>query len=376
MEDKVHINQKATGLSVKVRNFGTPKIAELLHNTILGTEGKLRYRQKEIVERMKSQRHLEFIEIVKGTRTLGTTGVVSRNTRSAGETRRSLYVRYLSISKGFKNKKRKNASIFSTQKERNPNRKSDLRDQIGRTITTHFERPLIKANAEAAFYAYVESENVNSRNLCLSMDFLPIRKVLTNTFSRFNPTPSKRAHPTGYSDELEIMLKLNEFYKDYSFYFEDRIFDSGFYFVLKQDNEIIAGVRATPVHWQLVEYPGFEGWLMTEVLPYMPMTNKLFRPGQFNFLAFDYAFYKDENVKLLTELMTHCCALLGFHVGMIWGDAKAPITQDILKSDLGFLHSIVGSVSADLMVRFINSGVEYESLIKEKPVYVSALDMT
>ena len=366
---------KSSGLKVKVRAFGSPKIAELLRSTIMGTEGKLRYRQTEIVERMKKQRHIEFIEILKGTRVLGTTGIVTRQTRTAAEVRRSLYVRYLSVAKGFKSRKRKRSGL-GKKATRNSDRKSDLRDQIADQLTSHFEAPFIEEDREGAFYAYVEAENINSQNLCLSMGFNPIRKVQTLLFSRFQPTELKSASTIGFTDQPIIKQKLAEFYSEYSLYFEDQIFDTGFYFVLKEKDKIVAGIRATPVHWQLVEYPGFEGWLMTEVLPYLPMTNKLFKPGQFNFLAFDYAFYKDGNIKLLTELMSHCCALLGFHVGMFWGDQQAEITKTLQNSDLGFLNSVVGSVGADLMVRFVNSSKEYEQSIHQKPVFISALDMT
>ena len=363
-------------LKIRVRAFGSPKIARLLNNTVYGTEGKLRYRQKEIIERMKSQRNIEFIEISKGTRILGTTGIITRQTRTSDTPMNCRYVRYLSVSPGFKNQKRRTKKSKTKSIAKEP-KTTGLRARIGEKITEHFEAPFLEENRKGAFYAYVESENINSRNLCLSMGFSPIRKVQTLLFSRFNPKKHKLVSNAGERDRGIIRKKLADFYKTHSLYFEDRIFDTGFYFVFKNDNQILAGIRAIPVHWQVVDYPGFEGWLMRQVLPYAPFTNRLFQPSEFRFLAFDYLFCEQKHVGQISLLMEHACTLLGYHIGMIFGDAETPFIQTLRSSgELGFMHSLFGPVSADLMVRFINADDEYREKIQQNPVFVSALDMT
>lgn len=72
---------------------------------VFGTEGKLRYRQQEIAARLKSQPHIQFIEILKGTRVLGTVGMSNRSVFHGDTTMRTLYVRYLSIAHAFQSKK-------------------------------------------------------------------------------------------------------------------------------------------------------------------------------------------------------------------------------------------------------------------------------
>lgn len=350
MSQKVE-KSSLTGLRVKVSKHGSPRIAQLLQNTVFGTEGKLRYRQKEIADRIKSQSNVQFIEILKGNRVFGTAGMTNRNVLHGDDYMQTLYVRYLSFAHAFKSK---NSTNFSTLKRKGKNR-SVLREMVLDEISAHFEQPFIEADKQGLFYAFVESANINSRNLCLSMGFEAARKVETLLFSRFNPTQQKSISNIAEYEQDEVKKKLSEFYKDYSFYFEDQIFRTGFYLVKKENGKIIGGIRAIPVNWQLVEYPGFEGWLMQDILPYLPFTNRLFQPGSFKFLAFDYAWHAPNLEHIIPELMAHCCSLFGINMGMIWGDTNSELIKNLKSSnELGFVHSVSGSVYADLMIRPIN----------------------
>jgi hypothetical protein len=340
-----------SGLQVKVSKHGSPRIAQLLKNTVFGTEGKLQYRQHDIVERMRTQANLQFIEILKAQRVLGTVGMARRPVWHGEDYMNTLYVRYLSIAQQFKRK----TGTVNPNRNKPSDKKGLLRELIGNEITHHFEAPFHEKDLKGAFYAYVESANSNSRNLCLSMGFKPVRKVETLLFSRFNPKQNKQIQNAGVNAQDEIKKQLKEFYKDYSFYFEDRIFNTGFYLIYHEKGEIIGGIRAVPVHWQLVDYPGFEGWLMRDFLPFLPFTNRLFEPNAFKFLAFDYAWHKPGKAHILPELMSHCCSLFDINVGMIWGDTRSGLINNLKAgAQLGFLNSVIGSVYADLMVRPIN----------------------
>ena len=68
--------------------------------------------------------------------------------------------------------------------------------------------------------------------------------------------------------------------------------------------------------------------------------------------------------------MSHCCSLFGINLGMIWGDSQSELIKQLkIGNHLGFIHSIVGSVYADLMVRYIDhqkiSSIDIESKNKE-----------
>lgn len=286
-----HLHKESSDLKISIQDSGSPKIAALLDSTIYGTNGKLRYRQKEIVDRMNSQTDIEFIEISKRERVLGTAGIISRPTYTGSMLLNCRYVRYLSISRGFNNQN-KRTKKENTSHHTKPLKKNSLKHRIGAKITEHFEAPFLQNNRKGAFYAFVEGENRNSRELCLSMGFTPIRKVHTLLFSRFNPTPHKEVSTASETDQEIVRKKLATFYKNYAFYFEDRIFSNGVYLLLKRNHTIIAGIRAIPVHWQVVDYPGLEGWLMRKVLPHLPLTNRLFSPTNFAFWRLIICFAK------------------------------------------------------------------------------------
>lgn len=348
---KADDNTTLSGLSVKVSKHGSPRIAQLLRSTVFGTEGKLRYRQNEIADRIKSQANVQFIEILKSQRVLGTVGMANRRVVHSDDAMHTLYVRYLSIAQPFKSKKRR----FYSHSKSKTKKTGRLRELVAAEITNHFEHPFTEADRQGTFYAYVESDNINSRNLCLSMGFTPARKVETLLFSRFNPSQKKSIQNINEYEQDEVKEHLKQFYGDYSFYFEDQVFQKGFYFVKREKGKIVGGIRANPVNWELVDYPGFEGWLMRDILPYLPLTNRLFEPDALKFLAFDYVWHSPGYEYLIPQMMSHCSSLFGIHLGMIWGDMHSDLIKKLKSGNqLGFVYSVIGSVYADLMVRPIN----------------------
>ena len=359
------------GLRVVTRSGTSNEILSLLKKTIFGTKGKVRYRQKHIAEGMKSQNNLEFIQILKGERVLGTTGVVSRKTSGLDDELKSLYVRYLSVNNPFRKREKKRVSGTLRKKNRTGN---ELKKMIGEQITNHFEKPVYEQNKKASFYAFVESENYNSKELCITLGFYPTRQISTVLFSRFSPKKSRQIAIAELHDEKLVLKELHSFYKDHSYYFEDRLFQTGTYYILKKGSEIIAGIRCKPVNWEIVEVPGLSGFLMQNVLPYLPFTNRLFNPENLNFLAFDYAWGHLDHV---LELMEHCCAESKINLGMFWGDLESILITDLKKSGkLGFLYQLNGEVTAEVMQRFINMNEKEQNELLQKPVFVSALDMT
>lgn len=372
MSQNNSINE-SNSLKVVTTPGTSPQIVALLQKTIFGTKGKTRYRQKHIANGMASKKNLEFIQIQKSGTILGTTGVVTRMVKSGIEELTSFYIRYLSITNPFRNSKPSSTNSPSKKRRRN----SSLKKMIGEKITSHFEVPVLESESKAAFYAFVESDNENSKNLCVELGFNPLRKISTVLFSRFFPRTNSSISKAKLRDSSEISDKLSDLYKDHSFYFEDELFESGSYFCFKKDGKVVAGIRCKPVSWELVEVPGASGFLMQNVLPYLPFTNRLFDPKELKFLAFDYALYSENNESLVLDLMGHCSSIYGIHIGMYWGDIENNLVSWLKSSQkLGFLHNLKGDVTAEVMYRFVNFTEHQRSELLARPVFVSALDMT
>tara|TARA_R110000868_G_scaffold304437_7_gene565056 strand:- start:32441 stop:33562 length:1122 start_codon:yes stop_codon:yes gene_type:complete len=361
-------------LTVTTHPGTSPEIVSLLERTVFGTKGKVRYRQKNIAKGMSSKSNLEFIQIKKRDQILGTTGIVTRSTTGLKDNFKSLYVRYLSISNPFRKQKKISLNQAHSKKKRVSNQ---LKKMIGNQITDHFEIPIITADEKASFYAFVESENFNSKELCINLGFYPTRKISTILFSRFYPQELSSISRICDVEKEEVKAQLASFYKNHSFYFEDQLFESGITFVLRKDNKIVAGIRCKPVHWEIVELPGMSGFFMQNVLPYLPVTKKLFNPENLTFLAFDYAWTSNNNIEYILELMSHACAQFEIHFGMYWGDKESKLISELKESKkLGFINTLNGDITADVMLRFINMNEHEQAELISKPVFVSALDNT
>lgn len=366
--------KKNTLLSVVTKAGTSAEIISLLENTIFGTKGKVRYKQKQIANGIMSQKNIEFIQIKKKNRVLGTTGVVTRSTSGLKKNIKSLYIRYLSVSNPFRKHEKKRLARTPHKRSRVTNH---LKKMIGDEITNHFELPIIESKEKAAFYAFVESENFNSKELCINLGFYPTRRISTLLFSRFFPRKSTSVSKIEPSEEENIKAQLKSFYRAHSFYFEDRLFESGTYFILRKKDKIVAGIRCKPVNWQIVEVPGISGFLMQKVLPYLPLTSRLFDPKNLNFLAFDYAWSSDKEISSIFELMNHACSSFDINMGMLWGDKESEVIVKLQESKkLGFLHKLNGEVTAEVMQRFIKMNEAEKKELLDKPVFVSALDMT
>jgi hypothetical protein len=358
-------------IEIVVEQGDSPPIISLLENTVFGTHGKTRYRQKEIAKGIASQKQIEFIQIKKGERVLGTTGVIKRDCGTGDHTLKSLYIRYLSMWNPFRNgtKRKPNQRLGKTT--------STLRKRLAEKIIEHFEQPVQEREEQAAFYAFVESDNLNSKELCISLGFDPYRTVSTLLFSRFFPKKHDSVEKSGADLHQEIKERLTSFYENHSFYFEDRIFSKGRCFVFKKDNQIVAGLRAIPVNWEIVEVPGIKGVLMQKVLPHLPLTSRIFEPENLRFLTFDYFWSEPGYETTLPILMEHAQADFGIHTGMFWCDNGSDSYRFFTKSGkLGFLHKVNGPVQAKVMMRFINMNENSRRQLLSKPVFVSAMDMS
>ncbi len=95
--------------------------------------------------------------------------------------------------------------------------------------------------------------------------------------------------------------------------------------VLKEGDEIIAGVCAIPTSYKVYDVPGVWGWIMMKVLPKVPYYRRLFRPGEFRYLVFDAIYYKKGREEALAPLFESACAAEGFHTGLTWLDDRSEL---------------------------------------------------
>lgn len=344
------------------------ELLRLLNSTVLGTPGKLRYKQTTVEQTLRSLRNLEFIQIKKRKRVLGTAGFIHRETRSNNRLLKTLYVRYLSVYNPFRNVKQKKKSKSRESK------KNHLRDSISSIFNQELNASFDSNNQSGLYYAFVEKENIQSKRLCESFGFKATRKVCTYLFSRFFPKKSPDIRILGENELGEFRTKLEDFYANYSLMFNDLEPSRGKLYGIYKDGNMITGLRAFPVKWRLIDVPGFSGFLMQKVLPKIPVFNRIFSREYFQFLVFDHVWHSNGNQDSVQKLMEHACADFSINVGLCWQDDKSSLSHYLSKrAKLGFLNTVNEVVEADLMVRWIN---DENKEVLEYPIFISAVDMT
>ena len=226
-------------------------------------------------------------------------------------------------------------------------------------------------------YAFVESMNERSKNLVHQAGYEYIRSFLTVAFSRFSPETDKRVSKLTEQEKPEMEKLLLDFYRDYSFFTTEYSFYGDKYYVLKENDEIIAGVCAIPTSFKVYDIPGIWGWVMMKVLPKTPYFRRLFRPGEFRYLVFDAIYCKKGSEELLAPLFESACAPKGFNTGLTWLDDRSQLYDKIrTRVKMGALNRMLNAKPGLVYTKFINLTEEEKEYFYDAPAYISGFDFS
>jgi hypothetical protein len=227
-------------------------------------------------------------------------------------------------------------------------------------------------------YALLESMNERSKNLVNQAGYEYIRSFLTVAFSRFSPRIDPRVSRLSTTGEKEMMESiLMDYYKDHSFFSTDYIFYGDRYYVLREKDEIVAGVCAIPSSYRIYDMPGIWGWVMMKILPKAPYFRKLFHPEEFRYLAFDAIYCKKGREKLLADLFGSVCASEGYHTGLTWLDDRSDLFEKLRGGvRMGALNRMLNAKPGLVYARFINMTDSETEYFYDAPAYISGFDFT
>jgi hypothetical protein len=170
---------------------------------------------------------------------------------------------------------------------------------------------------------------------------------------------------------------LLDFYRDYSFFSTDFIFYDDRYYVLRDGDEIIAGVCAIPSAYKVYNIPGIWGWVIMKVLPKVPYFRKLFSPDEFKFLVFDAIYFKKGREDVLPDLFESVCAVEGFNTGLMWLDDRSTLYDKIRSGRrMGALNRMLNAKPGLVFTKFVNFPDEAKDIFYDVPAYISGFDFT
>jgi hypothetical protein len=362
MEDLVSkkFNSKVT---LEVITKAPADVKELLTSTVYGMKGEMQYRHKHASLKIDKLINPHFIALRRAGKLLGTAGFLFREISWNQKKISSYYVRYLSIAN----------KLQSERKTRKNYKLGLIKTGLQEVITGSF----FSENVHGVLYSYVEDKNKFSLDLCKLYDFEKIRKLSTFVFSRVSPKKNPSVSCLENQDKPFIQSRLAEKYKNYNFFFAESVFQEGNYYVYKENKKIVAGIKATKTEWEILNVPGFTGFLIQNLFPYLPLLSRLSNSKSMRFMAFEAAFCEEGAEEKLIQLMESSCAKENCHMGILWADSESELARSIKATGkLGLLNKLKKDVPANIVARFINVEGENRQVFFDLPAYISASDLS
>ncbi len=366
------------GLEVKVSDHANEGILDILDHAVQGSEGGLRFSLQNVSSKIAAYRdQIRFVSLYKKNKITGTVGACFRISGQGRLRYPSTYIRYLAFQSTYQtelNWRRRERAIIKHESDDSSFKQKTLEIFSKPHI---LDLPDVFEEDKHIMYAFIESMNERSKNLVNQAGYEYIRSFLTVAFSRFTPLPDPRVKRLRDSERPEMKNILLEYYRDYSFFTPDYIFHGDRYYVLKEGDEIIAGVCAIPTSYKVYEIPGIWGWVMMKVLPGTPYFRRLFRPGEFRYLVFDAIYCRKGKEALLANLFESACAAEGFNTGLTWLDDRS-VLYDNLRTEvkMGALNRMLNAKPGLVYTKFINFTEQEKEYFYDAPAYISGFDFS
>lgn len=329
----------------------TDEIRELLWSMAWGTNGPI-YQKISNSEKDEHIHRPHFLLLKKAGELLGMCTVSQRTMYFGGEAVESYYLQHFSIKKAHQGKRYSQLLI------------SEAKRYFEETLP----RPFVG-------YAYIEGKNVRSQKAARFIQYETVDTFRTIFFSRLFPNKIKNGRRLRATERGQMRERLHDFYAAHSFVHFTNTFHKDGYFVSEQNGEIVAGVQAYPVEWKILSMPHFSGKLVMNVVPKIPIINRLFRPQQHRFLVFDAFYFAEGKEEQLVRLLEHVLADYRLYSGLLWLDTKSKVFErlDALRT-WGILDKVEGKLPVTAIAKFHGLTVEQEQRYKSMPIYIAGFD--
>jgi hypothetical protein len=247
-------------------------------------------------------------------------------------------------------------------------------------VPRHAERVMeyIKTNAKGPLilYAAVEKKNRNSFRIVERQGFKSLSTLQMRGFSRFFPKLKITFEILTEEDKPQLIDQLNRQYAQYVMRHFMTHFQGEPYYIVKKEGEIVAGVQLQRSHWRIEKMGGKLGWFVMNLLPHIPLLNRIFNPKKFRFLAFEGFFYEKGNEKTLFYLMESLLAQENYNSGVIFLDQKSEMAGYMAKNsiDMGLLYQFTAQTDSHIMVYARGLSSEEITNLTTLPFYTCSYD--
>lgn len=362
-------------LTVEVETSPGEELMEHMHQTVMGQPGGVQYHHTDLEQKMKSGDENYFMFLRKSGLMLGSAGFCSKPIETAGIAHDSWLIRYFSIKAPIKGAPTKRKTKEELQDE---NKRTTV---LGRFLQPVFADPAqlregeTRSDQPAIIFAIIDQTNLRSMNFSARMGLETVGSMAGFTFSRFRPRRSSRIETVEESQQADILKQIGEYYKDYTLFYWDSIFNNNDYYVIKEEGRMVAGVQIYPVTWKIVDFGNkLTNWA-ARLLGKIPALRTRINKDELSFLAFDAIYCEPGYEKQLYELMEGVLERTKHNIAMMMMDLDSDLYKLFSeKKKLGILHKIQGSSYADVRIRFINMPEVARKEFYKRPTYIPTYD--
>lgn len=336
-------------------------VVDLLRETLIGTEGTL-YQLMDTPEKIHQLHSPHFIYLERHGKAIGNVTLCERQISFAHETVRSYYIRYFAFQKLFQGSSKKG------------NARSGFHQYFEEFFKTSNLNPIQPVYDKSIYWAFIDPENARSFNMNTLFGFETIGSFKTKAFSRVRPK-QRNVERLSTIEQPAVMQEIKTFYRGYNFFSSTHLFENNNYFVLRENNEIICGIQANPVHWKIKSLPGLQGKLMLKLAPYLPGIRKLINPKAHRFLATEGLFWKPGKENFVASLLEGVLSITNHHSLLIWEDQQAHLLNK-LPLNWGFIQKIKKDNTVSIVAKFNGYSLAEIESFRSNPKYLSGFDMT
>jgi hypothetical protein len=341
-------------------------ILKLLENTTIGTNGA-RYRHLHTSEKISDLYKPHFFTIYRKEHAIANITFCERPMMVNNQLTNTFYIRYFAFDK-----------VFQTNSRAQKKAKSSIfQEYVTALLTTsnlNVDEPKYDPKI---FWAIIDPENNRSLQMGERYGFETVASIKTMAFSRIwlkNNQNVYRAKTTEYEN---IKAAIHRFYTNYSDVTDVHLFEHNNYFVLKENNKIVAGVQANYAEWRIEALPGVFGSLLVKALPYIPLIRRIINPNKYQFLACEGLFWEPGYENRLQSLFEGVLSLQKCHSMLLWIDSKDKRLQKaLIQTKLGLLQKVKADNDVNLVAKFNNISPETKAALYQQNHYVSGFDCT
>lgn len=343
---------------LKIERKPSQEVIELLEENAIGTPGKsMVYRHHDVRSKVDTVSNPYFANLSIRNRLYGTICFSKREVYNLGQAYQAFYLRYFTFRESFRTTNPKN---HTRQKP------SKIREDMARLL----EGEGLDFRGDLMLYAYVDADNIRSKRLIDEFGFQKLSGFQVIPFSRISPKKSKLVAIAQESSYAEIRTKLLEAYKNELFVSFESLFNRGNYFIIKKQGKLVCGVQAIPDQWDILEMPGAMGNILMNMVPKVPILNRLFNPS-YKFVFLESIFCEEGYEHLLGPLFESVLHYYKVNSGILCLDQKSNIYTKVKRIKLGLTHKMQGEKQIDVVVKTSDNKL----ITSHAPVSVSGFDV-